>query len=374
MAAQQGGGQQSDNSMGIIWVVAGVCILFTAIWVAFKSEIITGLLSLKLMEIKFLAKYYPNYFLPIQSQIESAMMMSDKLTLIQVGQVAGEAGMVVRYPLTGIVIVFCFLIYFSNSTRHFKNTYNMKQLAKLEVKNWPQITPILKMDLLKENINKGAWAMALTPMQFCKKNNLIEEIEEDSRTLRRNKGAIKINLKMGQAAQLFAQQLGGLYPGVQRLPVYMRALFAVFAARINADTKAAQDLLMQMSRTANQNMDFSGADQLLEKHLKSKLVQEILQRHAYTYTVMASLLEGARADGVQASADFLWLKPLDRRLWYVLNTVGRQTPFAEVAGVFAHWVSEKQAGAKLVVPVIEEAVKALDIAVHEVLYKADERN
>lgn len=372
MAAPQGGGQQSDNSMGMIWVVVGICVLFTAIWVAFKSEIIVALLSLKLAEIKFLARYNPGYFLPIQNQIESALMLRDKLTLAQVSEVAGQAGLVVRFPLTGIAMIFCFLIYITNSTRHFKNTYDMKQLAKFEVQNWPQITPILKLNLLSDDISKGDWAMALTPMQFCKKYQLIEEIQENQSSVRRQKGAIRVNLKMGQAAQLFAQQLGGLYPGVQKLPAYVRALFAVFAARINADTQVAQDLLLQMSKTANQSIDFSGADQLLEKHLKSKLVQEILQTHAYTYTVMASMLEGARADGVQASADFLWLKPLDRRLWYVLNTVGRQTPFVEVAGVFAHWIAEKTAGAKLVVPVIEEAVKALDIALHEVIYKADE--
>ena len=89
-------------------------------------------------------------------------------------------------------------------------------------------------------------------------------------------------------------------------------------------------------------------------------------------TVMASMLEAAREDGVQASADFLWLKPLDRRLWYTLNTVGRQTPFIEVAGIFAHWVAEKEAGRKLFVPMVEEATNALELALKEVVYKPDE--
>ncbi len=52
-------------------------------------------------------------------------------------------------------------------------------------------------------------------------------------------------------------------------------------------------------------------------------------------------------DGVQASADFLWLKPIDRRLWYMLNTVGRQTPFAEVAGPYAHWLAEREMGKRI---------------------------
>ena len=57
--------------------------------------------------------------------------------------------------------------------------------------------------------------------------------------------------------------------------------------------------------------------------------------------LIASLLEMARIDGVLASAEFLWLKPVDRRMWYMLNCVGRQTAVAEIAGLFAHWQAEK---------------------------------
>ena len=87
---------------------------------------------------------------------------------------------------------------------------------------------------------------------------------------------------------------------------------------------------------------------------------------------MASMLEEARQDGVQASADFLWLKPLDRRLWYTLNTVGRQTPFIEVAGIFAHWIAEKEAQRRLRVPMVEEATNAVELALKDVVYRPDE--
>src|SRR4029079_9643029 len=114
------------------------------------------------------------------------------------------------------------------------------------------------------------------------------------------------------------------------------------------------------------SLDYSGVDELLKKHINSKDVQTILKSHAYVMTVMASMLEKARDDGVQASADFLWLKPRDRRLWYMMNTVGRQTPFIEVAGVYAHWIAEKEAGKRILVPMVEEASKALEIALKEV--------
>ena len=100
--------------------------------------------------------------------------------------------------------------------------------------------------------------------------------------------------------------------------------------------------------------------------------KKVVEGNAYVLTVMASMIMAARADGVQASADFLWLKPLDRRLWYVLNSMGRQTPYTEAAGVYAHWLAEKEAGRKLIIPMIEMATNALEIALKELIYHPDE--
>jgi intracellular multiplication protein IcmP len=121
-------------------------------------------------------------------------------------------------------------------------------------------------------------------------------------------------------------------------------------------------------------MDFRGVDALLKKHENTKVVQKILQSHAYVMTVMAAMLVGARMDGVQATADFLWLKPIDRRLWYVLNTMGRQTPFVESAGPYAHYVAEKEAGRKLLIPMIESATNALELALKSMVYHPEEES
>ena len=87
---------------------------------------------------------------------------------------------------------------------------------------------------------------------------------------------------------------------------------------------------------------------------------------------MASMLELARTDGVLASAEFLWLKPLDRKLWYMLNSVGRQTAVPEIAGAFAHWTAEKKTKRALRVPMVDEAAKSLEVAMKEIIYEADE--
>lgn len=80
----------------------------------------------------------------------------------------------------------------------------------------------------------------------------------------------------------------------------------------------------------------------MHKHLDSKKVAKILGLHGYVTTVLASMLVGARELGVLATSEFIWLKPLDRRMWYMLNSVGRTTPVAEICGAFAHWLAEKK--------------------------------
>jgi intracellular multiplication protein IcmP len=251
----------------------------------------------------------------------------------------------------------------------------MKDLADLEKMNWPQITPVIGLQLDKKDIDKGPWAMALTPMQFCKRYKLLDEHKPQPREgmTRKEWNRIEVTLRRGQANRLFAIQLGAVWQGTKRLSPHGRALFAIFAARYHSDTKAAQKLLNQISASSTGKIDYTGVDELLRKYEGHKHIQEIVHQHAYVLTVMASMLEVAREDGVQASADFLWLKPIDRRLWYMLNTVGRQTPFVEVAGPFAHWVAEKQIGRRLLVPMVEEATNALEIALKEIIYRPDEK-
>lgn len=384
MAAQQQGGGSPDNSAAMLWWVAGIFAALGGIWYGFKESIIRFYLTIKLYEVDFLSAMgnhlNPYFHIPSFDQLRSLILSARAYPknvgfpdLISIGDAVGHW---LRYPFILILFALAVIVYFGNTTRVFKRTYSMLDLAKLEQENWPQISPVVGLDLIKTDIDTGPWAMAMTPMQFCKRYRLLEEVRPQrlEGMARKDWDKVEVVLKRGEANKLFALQLGALWKGSSKLPPHTRALFAVFAARINADTPAATKLLAQLNTSPAKNLNLSGVDELIKKHEGSKLVQKIVQTHAYVLTVMASMLAGARDDGVQASADFLWLKPLDRRLWYTLNTVGRQTPFIEVGGVFAHWVAEKEAGKRLLVPMVEEATNAVELALKEVVYRPDEIN
>ncbi|MDR3492489.1 MAG: type IVB secretion system coupling complex protein DotM/IcmP [Gammaproteobacteria bacterium] len=366
-APQQG---QGEGTAGILWVSVAFLATIAVIWFAFKNVLITYYFKLKLFEISLIS-YFTDSLNGVRYDILSAN--ANKITFPEVLKLGEQVGNYLVYPCIAIIVILAITVYFTNSVRSFKRTYDMKALATSEQVNWPQISPVVKLDLVKTNIDTGPWAMALAPMAFCKKNNLLVEHKRAMQEgmTRKDLHQIDVTLKRGIANKIFATQLGPLWAGTQRLPPHMKALFAIFAARLNGDGKA-MDMLKQLNVSCTTKLNFSGTDQLCKKHESTKLVQQIVNSHAYVLTVMASMLVGARTDGVQASADFLWLKPVDRRLWYVLNTVGRQTPFCEVAGVFAHWVAEREMGKPLIVPMIEEATNALEKALSEIVYKPDE--
>lgn len=371
MAAPQQSGQGGDNSAAILWAVAAIFAAGALLWYTLKKQIITFYFTLKLWEIKFLSVFTHRL-----DDVQTVIISADPnvTTFPEIVKVGEAVGNYLRFPLVFLLFIFAFVIFFSNSARVFKRIYSMKDLVELEKDNWPQITPIAGLDLVKADIDKGPWAMAMTPMQFCKRHNLIEVHKRPAQEglTRKERNQIDVTLKRGLANKVFALQLGPLWQGIDKVAPHIRALFVVFAARFNNDTQVAADLLAQFSISSANKLNFSGVDELVKKYSDNKGIKKIIEMHAYMLTVMASMLVAAREDGVQASADFLWLKPIDRRLWYMLNNVGRQTAFVEVAGPFAHWVAEKEIGKAILVPMVEEATNALELTLKEILYKPDE--
>lgn len=369
--AQQSQQQSSDNSMAPVWIM--VLLFFTAfiIWRTGHQYIVSFIFYLNVLQGKLVNLFVENTHL---SNAIYQMQTVDPSTvdwdlLVAYTQTIGDY---IRYPVIVILILLAFFLYHSNITLKFRKIYDMKKLRAQEQYNWPAIMPVVKLDLVSENINEGPWAMALTPMEFARKYSLLKKND----VLLDNPipgMELTASVRRGDAKRVFTLQLGPYWDGFEKAPPHAKALAAVFLARINRDRTAASNILEALNKgAANGKQDYSIAYSTLRKYQNLPETQELVGRHAYLLTVMASLILAARDDGVAPSSDFLWLKPVDRRLWYMLNCVGRQTPFAEVAGPFAHWKAEGAMGRRSLVPMIDEAIKALEIAVKEVKLSSKE--
>lgn len=378
------GGQGDDrNSMAILWIVSFIFIVGVIVWLLFDEQIKYLFIKIRMAEmylITMAVDLLPNNFpslMEIQANANRTLEVTkvitpEQLTVNYAAQLSTIVGTYLRIPVTICLIVFCYLMYGRNVKMRYRKRYTMDSLAEQESSVWPQINPVINAKIDESDIDNGIWAMALSPLEFCKQYKLIS-IQVVMPTSVLSKGPqFNMILDKQRATRVFAAQLGRLWQGPEALPIHRRALFAAIIARGCRDTQAARDLLQQINRSCTggklDKLDFSGVDELWKKHINTREVQEIIKQHAYETTVFMALFLFARQDGVFASADFLWLKPLDRKFWYFLNNVGRQTAFCEAAGVHAHYLAECALRRPLGVPMVEEATKGLDLALKDIIY------
>lgn len=358
---------QNDTGYDILYLIVFVFAVLYAVWYFFNVEISVFIFQLKLYQAKFIDLFFDDLDFDI---VMLTTVDPGAVSLEEIYEIATDVGKFFRYPIIFLLGIMAYYLYSHSIVNNFRQTYSMHTLANLEKVNWPQITPALQQDLVSQDLMVGPWSMSLSPMDFAKKHKIISVVKSTGRG--RRKKPDKVSLLGPEARQVFINQLGPQWTSVDDIPIYAQALFAIFAARINRNSAEADKMIKQLSRSAGaKTMNYSGVKELLNKYLNTKIVQQVIENHAYYLTVMSSMLLRARDDGVVASCDFLWLKPIDRVLWYTINTIGRQTPFAEVGGVYAHWVAELTYGKAILTPMVDTAVHALDFALSEIIYTED---
>ena len=362
---QQQGGGGGDSAYGPVWIMVSLFIVGYLIWHFEKGYIVKTIFYINIAQAKVISLFTT----ALDNDIYKMETIDpSSVTFNQLVGVTTRIGEFTRYPAAAILLGLACLLYFGNIALKFRKIYSMNSLRDQESVNWKQIIPVCGKDIVKESIDKGPWAMAQTPIEFAKAHKLLKRDDFAPEDPMNPGYPITAGIKRGEAKTVFTVQLGAVWEGFDVLPIHYLALAAVFAARINQDRDGACKLLDTINESTKdgKKISFMGAKVLMKKHMDSPLVKEIVDMHAYNLTMIASLLQKARDDGVLASCDFLWLKTYDRRLWYMLNTIGRQTPYCEVGGPFAHWLAERAMRRKSIVPMVDEAVKALEEAVKEV--------
>lgn len=256
--------------------------------------------------------------------------------------------------------------------KELNRIFDIDRLAINESRLWPQIKPVLFENIHTQSLHKGPWAAAKKPEKYIKDINAVIEFEDDI-------GDKKFRINKDIVIDSFLKQIGNPWSNPNKLKEHERQLFALFAAKISRDAKISKDIVSAMSN-AYTSEKFSKisfldkmkkrklmkvvntiADEAVSKYTTNKDVAEVIDKHFFNKTVLAGLLEKAREDGVLPSADFIWLKKKDRTLWYLMSNLGRRAAFIECSGVWCHYLAENAFGRKVAMPMVYNAVKALDV-------------
>tara|TARA_R110002124_G_scaffold177391_2_gene345418 strand:+ start:2652 stop:3776 length:1125 start_codon:yes stop_codon:yes gene_type:complete len=364
-----GGGQEGgSNTDELLYGSMALIVVILLLWY-FRSYYFPYIFALKYYELTLV-----NYIYPVpQNLFEQLQFLQNNPTAYEWSEIwliLQDTSWYYKYPICILLVLGAVYLYFSSTSGKCITIYNMKTLLNSEKALWPQTIPIAGLNLIDQDISKGPWASALTPILFVKKYKLVELIENPNPNPLKNEKQTVPKLLEAKTRQLLAKQLGHLWTSIEDLPIHRQALIAAFLAIGEHKRKEAYEHLHHFNRTSGHGKtpDFSKAKNFINKYKDSDILKKVVKNHSYVLTVIATLLELARIDGVVPTADFLWLKPLDRPLWYMLNNIGRKACFAEAAGPFGHWKIEKRMNRKIITPMVDEAVIALKFALEEVVY------
>lgn len=363
--SQSSGGAGGDNSLAPVWITILFMFTLYGLWKFAHQYIVSFIFKLNIIQGKLVSFFIHDPQLAsniyLMQTVDPKVIDWEELVIL-----SSSVGDYIRYPVGALLIMGAVWLYVTNIKLKYSRAHNMKTLRLQEQHNWTAIMPIIKEDLAKEDISKGPWAMALSPIEFARQYQLLKK---DDVILDAPLPGMEMTagIRRGDAKRVFTLQLGAYFEGFDVCQPHVKALAAIFMARINRDRSSARLIVDTINKTWTAGKpNYAIAFPILKKYMGTELVQELIAKHAYLLTVLATLIEAARKDGVVPCSEILWLKPTDRRLWYMLNCVGRQTPFVEVAGPFAHWRAEQALGRPSKVPMIDEAIVALEIGVKEV--------
>lgn len=129
-----------------------------------------------------------------------------------------------------------------------------------------------------------------------------------------------------------------------------KVIYAVLAAHAFGGAKGVEDykratdeLNRSCAANANGHANLQVAQWIYDKYRKDPKAMALFAIHHWEYTYLSELLRQAKRQGKCGHTSFLWLKPMNRTLFYVLNQVGRFVPHAEGAAAFDHHRAEQMA-------------------------------
>jgi hypothetical protein len=166
-------------------------------------------------------------------------------------------------------------------------------------------------------------------------------------------------------------QLGQPWRGWRKAPAHVQALFGLMYVnrhRGEAESrKVAESLSSAFVSGSGRKRDKALLEvvrPVLADPKFSSRVDKWTSRHAWTNTAVIGVYGrcgpfqdwGGGDAGVLPTASFLWLKEIDRFLWYALNNVGRRAFHVEGAGAICHFFHERIADQPLETPMFDEAI------------------
>ena len=268
-----------------------------------------------------------------------------------------------KYPFVFLIGAGAMWCMFMGPGTSFRRNLGLEQLIEVQSHVFPVITPFVKFNPATQPPRPpGApvpadlplFAEALGPEEWLAYNsvNPADGILDDSDLI-----------------EPFTEQLGQQWRGSKNIDNYKQILLAAFCLKASRKRVESEDMLGRLAKcwSMKHGLKLSKDRKLLsearkilgDKNLSGSTLAQV-NRHAFETTALVRALQYAREEGgVLPASLFVWLRAHDRKLWYPLNNLGRQSFHMEAIGAMSHFKAEKLTQRPIPVPKVEHAIETI---------------
>lgn len=330
----------------------------------------------------------------------------------------GKSSEYSRWIICFFMLYGCRYLWKRSFLEKFQFNMTPDQLVEMNSRVYPKIRPVLFWNINKESTTTGPWKLADQPIQFAVRHELLilpdntpvdanlkvgkrglvldetYSAREDSPCLpmppvdgeveEKYNPHYALRLDENKTNELFARQVNKRFE-LSELKDYEKAILAAHLCFACDNKKEAQKIfdylsttfkvirpkksLMEKLKLAKKKQDDSetyfikipsNTNSLIKKYMKDERIQDLMKAHGYYfYPFMLGLSLLAKNKGVLSTAEFIWLRPMDRLLFLILNAAGGPACHTECSGVFAHFEAEDVVGKTLSTIYVQNATEAL---------------
>ncbi|MBA1009487.1 IncI1-type conjugal transfer protein TrbA [Escherichia coli] len=349
----------TEDPMNIWYIVGTICLLFAfLIWLFLPDIVFATCLILHTMWGMTDWGPFHHFAAPRYNLLANTANNAATITFSQWLDVMSQTVGILWLILLPMTLGFLWMWFQHPAQPRFtRRPLNIHTLPHLFSSLSPAIAPVLAdgdSNRLFHGQKRPERRVALTPEVFVAQNNLIRNMQLDVAATR----------------QCFMEQLGQPLTTWKDMAPHEKALFAVFGLQFFlGDRKSAVSLMnnLNLSCRLKSKRDqgrfstpvYSLARNAFIRVIKTEDAQQWLRQHRY---VRSGLVWLYAHDLRLTPPNWLWLKGVDRTLFYALHRANTTKGFIEGAGVVAVARAENEAsrlGLPCPEPCVEEAIEGL---------------
>lgn len=394
-----------------ILIIAAVCLVYWNL---------RGILHPLYYSIKYYQLYPFYFFMPeLKEYLYGDIQSSGVYNLEEMIDGAAYYG---KYAFWTLFPIAVYLLFKVNNKYTFKNKklqdgkIGSEELLRLNAKVHAIVRPVAQRNIREMSPNVGPWRFADTPLFFAVKNNLLYDwkgnpfrlselynnVPDDMNDPRFAFAPLvdpRLNcIYLGQknffhfdrAYNIFLEQLGTkiLFNNIQKcfldeaegagIPPWKLVLAGIYY-RFGTSQKDKENLAYPwMDKMATL---CGGNDELTIKKFSSitvkdvgtlwaghkeneKFVNFITNGASFERPFFMHMVAWAKGGGKITPSEFVWLRAIERTLYYSINQVGGRTAHSESLGPWMHYVAERFIGESLHLPYVMTASQSMYMSLY----------